>query len=571
MGLYNFSLAFWCNLEQWRGMSILAITRHEQQLAAFAEWEWNYAQLASFVRQRGHCNLGEHPLGEWLRWQQNAAIAGRLSAERRRRLATLGISFDSHDDVWNAMLRRLRELLKRQRVPLKKIRERWQPKTPDDDLATWLEEQRQLQADDLLSASRRRRLRSLKVVGNQRRNPATEDFKPANTMVPWETRFRELTEFSAQFGHCDVPKGYAANPSLSNWVSMQRVKQLRGKLDRSRIERLTTLGFAWLAKHNRSERCWDQRLAELRAFKLKHGHMRGEKAMGRQLFSWRNTQRGLRREGKLSADRIARLDAIGFEWSDPRLQGLPHKIGWERRWEFFFSQLKAFKKLRGNTLVPADWRDNKQLATWVAEQRKARRRGSLSARRQKRLDQINFEWHPPGRKRVGPRPEPRYTTLWNQMFAAMQDYQRKHGHTNISRGDADHKRLCAWRYTQQEKHRLGRLSADRVERLNSIGFEWEAPGRNGCTRQELWQGKWDAMHEKLVQFHRAHGHCRIGSLDVVNAALGRWASKQRAFKRKGMLGASRVARLNSLGFDWNPPVGLTVQKTFPPVRKRRKS
>lgn len=573
MGLNRFSLASGLKPGERNGMSSSAITRHENELAAYAEWEWNCSQLAAFVRKRGHTDLGEHPLGEWLRLQQIAAVAGCLSEERQQRLAVLGISFEPQDDTWIAMFRRLRQCLKRQRVPLKKSREQWLPEAPEHDLAAWLGEQRQIHSQGLLRADRLRRLKLLKVLGHSRKYQE-KDKKPTKSDVSWDVRYQELRDFFRQFGHCDVPKAYAPNAPLSNWVSMQREKLKRGKLDRSRYERLDALGFAWFAKNNRSERCWDQRFAELRAFKQKHGHMRGVKEMGKQLFSWRNTQRGLRREGKLSAERIARLDAIGFEWADPRLQGLDPKIGWERRWEFFFDQLKEFKKQRGHTRVPADWRENKKLATWVMEQRKARRRGILPAKRQKRLEQIDFDWKPPGRKRVGPpppKPEPRYTTLWNQMFAEMQAYQRKHRHTRVSRGDAAHKRLCAWRFTQQEKRRKGMLSADRIARLDSIGFEWEAPGREGRNRREFWQSKWDAMLEKLARYHQAHGHCRISAQSRDNTALGRWCSKQRAAKRKGLLDTRRVARLNDLGFEWNPPVGTIVAKPAPPAPKRRKT
>lgn len=573
MGLNRFSLASGLKPGERNGMSSSAITRHENELAAYAEWEWNCAQLAAFVRQRGHCNLGEHPLGEWLRRQQNAVVAGRLSEERQLRLAVLGISFEPQDGAWDAMFRRLRQCLKRQRVPLKKSREQWLPEAPDEDLAAWLGEQRQIHSQGLLRADRLRRLQPLKVIGNSRKYQEKEN-KPLKSDVSWEARYSELCDFSGQFGHCDVPKAYAPNPPLSNWVSMQREKQKRGKLDRSRYERLDALGFAWFAKNRRSDRCWDQRFAELRAFKQKHGHIRGVKEMGKQLFSWRNTQRGLRREGKLSAERIARLDAIGFEWADPRLQGLDPQIGWEKRWEFFFDQLKEFKKQRGHTLVPSDWRENKQLATWVAEQRKARRRGILPAKRQKRLEQIGFEWKPPGRKRVGPpppKPEPRYTTLWNRLFAELQTFHKKHGHTRVSPRDGAPRHLIAWRFTQQDKYRKGKLSAERVAKLNAMGFEWESPGRDGRTRREMWQGGWDAMLEKLARFRRANGHCRISSQDPANSVLGRWAAKQRAAKRRGTLNTQRVARLNALGFEWNPPVGLTLQKTLPPVQKRRKT
>jgi len=42
-------------------------------------------------------------------------------------------------------------------------------------------------------------------------------------MVPWETRFSELQDYKAKFGHCNVPRtSYKENPSLGEWVHMQR-------------------------------------------------------------------------------------------------------------------------------------------------------------------------------------------------------------------------------------------------------------------------------------------------------------------------------------------------------------
>ena len=38
----------------------------------------------------------------------------------------------------------------------------------------------------------------------------------------WETKFRELTKFVQQHGHCDVPTKYPANPALGTWVKSQR-------------------------------------------------------------------------------------------------------------------------------------------------------------------------------------------------------------------------------------------------------------------------------------------------------------------------------------------------------------
>ena len=36
----------------------------------------------------------------------------------------------------------------------------------------------------------------------------------------WEERWQELREFKEKYGHCRVPKTYAANPQLAIWVKV---------------------------------------------------------------------------------------------------------------------------------------------------------------------------------------------------------------------------------------------------------------------------------------------------------------------------------------------------------------
>ena len=38
----------------------------------------------------------------------------------------------------------------------------------------------------------------------------------------WRDQFKQLCDFKVQFGNCLVPKPYAANPKLGNWVVTQR-------------------------------------------------------------------------------------------------------------------------------------------------------------------------------------------------------------------------------------------------------------------------------------------------------------------------------------------------------------
>ena len=61
----------------------------------------------------------------------------------------------------------------------------------------------------------------------------------------WEEKFAQLLDYRRRFLHCNVPTRYAENPALSLWVKRQRRSYILGKLDRSRIERMESVGFVW--------------------------------------------------------------------------------------------------------------------------------------------------------------------------------------------------------------------------------------------------------------------------------------------------------------------------------------
>jgi hypothetical protein len=63
--------------------------------------------------------------------------------------------------------------------------------------------------------------------------------------------FRASFQFKDENGHCRVPKGYAKDAELANWVRNQRLEEAnRKKLKKSRMtderfKRLDDLGFRW--------------------------------------------------------------------------------------------------------------------------------------------------------------------------------------------------------------------------------------------------------------------------------------------------------------------------------------
>ena len=67
----------------------------------------------------------------------------------------------------------------------------------------------------------------------------------------WELRYRELQQFTSQYGHCCVPISYSTNKHLAHWVSNQRKLYnlrkagKRSELIPSRIQKLDDIGFVW--------------------------------------------------------------------------------------------------------------------------------------------------------------------------------------------------------------------------------------------------------------------------------------------------------------------------------------
>ena len=92
----------------------------------------------------------------------------------------------------------------------------------------------------------------------------------------FEERYTQLIEFIDEFGHCNVPYRYSANPPLGYWCSImrraynqvvQQGKTTKHNLTEDQIERLEDIGFKLICTVTFEQRCH-----ELEAFKGDFGH-----------------------------------------------------------------------------------------------------------------------------------------------------------------------------------------------------------------------------------------------------------------------------------------------------------
>jgi helicase associated protein len=166
---------------------------------------------------------------------------------------------------------------------------------------------------------------------------------------------------------------------LGAWVNKQR--QRREGMLAERRARLDALGFT-LDPHTAH---WEEGFQHLQVYANEHGHCRVPyghvTANGYRLGQWVQSQRN--KKASISAERKARLDALGFVWDVLA-----------KHWEEGFQHLQVYAKEHGHCRVPATYvaASGYRLGQWVKVQRRGEKK--MPAERKARLDALGFEWAP---------------------------------------------------------------------------------------------------------------------------------------------------------------------------------
>ena len=273
-------------------------------------------------------------------------------------------------------------------------------------------------------------------------------------------------------------------------------------------------------------------IEKLTVFASKHGHCNVSinEPQHRKLAVWIQKQRTARRKGELQEDKVQQLTAIGLDWNV-----------YEKNWQEMFDELVEYFKIHGNCSVPQGWAANPRLAVWVMVQRRFKKTGQLSSARIQKLEEIGFEWsghtNRPG---------------WDVTFSALQRFHKEHGHCAVSQHDPDDGKLGTWVMVQRLAKRKGRLSPERIQKLESLGIEWEPHS-----------AAWEEKFGQLVEFKNKHHHCAVPTGWPENKGLAIWVGVQRRQKKANQLSAERVRKLDAIGFVW--AVGKGQHRKFKTV------
>jgi len=536
-----------------------------------AAWEEMFAALTAYKQAHGDCNPPrfwkvEPNLGPWCRIQRKSFKKDKLSPDRTKRLEKLGFVWDPLEVAWEEKFAEL--------SAYRKTHGDWVGWKDNPELAEWCDRQRRYYKNHKLPAHRVKRLEQLGFVWENKLDIAWEAMFAALTAykqthgdcnvpqgwkdnpqlarwcatqrtrykkkkmpadhierleklgfkwfpyaVDWEEMFAALTTYKQDRGDCNVPHRWKENPSLGGWCQTQRFVYKKNKLSSDRVKRLEQLGFVWDPLVVAWEESWEEKFGALTAYKQIHGdcNVPAQSKDDLKLGSWCSHQRILYKNGKLSADYVKRLEQLGFEWD-------PHEVAWEE----MFVALTSYKQTHGDCNVPDRWKDNPKLASWCANQRHYQKQNKLPPDRTRRLSQLGIVWE-------------QFETAWEEMIAALTAYKQAHGDCNVPQRWKNNPKLGSWCITQRTLYRENKLSPNRVTHLEQLGFEWDPLA-----------AAWGEMFAELTDYKKAHGDCNVPAVWKDNPKLGMWCNTQRTLYRKNKLPPNRVARLEQLGFEWEP-------------------
>ena len=111
----------------------------------------------------------------------------------------------------------------------------------------------------------------------------------------------------------------------------------------------------------------------------------------------------------------------------------------------------------------------------------------------------------------------------------------------------------------------------RKELLDSLGFVWKvdlAVSQAASIAAHVCgdDKKWRQQYDKMVEFHRLNGHCRVPQGCEQDKPLGRWLGTQRTFHSKKKMQPYRKELLDDIGFIWGDAAVAASSSTKDHVR-----
>lgn len=401
----------------------------------------------------------------------------------------------------------------------------------------WLELQRQVQAGQRpgrLTAEQAAKLEKLGIRWNHRLETA------------WEKGFVSAQKYRTEHGDLLVPVRYRDKNdfALGEWIVYNRQRYLGGNLTQNRIERLEAIGMVWSTSND----LWEQNYAAATQYYLEHGDLevpiKYETPSGFGLGVWLGAQRAAHKAGELPQEQVARLDALGMDWTNRN----------DRKWMSLYDVAAAYYHEHGNLNVPSEYvtPDGVLLGKWVARQRYAylnpdRSSARVTPERKALLDKLGMVW-----EKYDP---------WQERYDLALAYKTEHGDLEIPSvyKTADGVWLGSWVSRQRQALNSGSsaLSSERRKLLRILFKGERRPSDPAADHGTVREANWERNFRSAARYARKYKHLLVPAsyVDSDGVRLGVWISNLRAARKNRpdsyQVTPAHIKKLNSIGMVWD--------------------
>ncbi|EJK68164.1 hypothetical protein THAOC_10681, partial [Thalassiosira oceanica] len=146
------------------------------------------------------------------------------------------------------------------------------------------------------------------------------------------------------------------------------------------------------------------------------------------------------------------------------------------------------------------------------------------------LESIGFSWEP-------------IDENWFHRLDELAAYKDEHGDCNVPQRQGS---LGTWVSNQRLYHKKGKLSCERIELLEKIGFEWILVEKSR-PKSSKYDEQWKTVYTELVHYRIEHGSFNVPQK---YGPLGRWVGRQRESYKDRSMTQIRMDYLDSIGFVW---------------------
>jgi len=264
-----------------------------------SEWEKNFELVKNYMKQNNDqvprsYESDTMKIGNWIDNQRQKKKRGTLANERIAKLEKIGVEWNPHECEWERNLDILTRYVEENDNRILKS-----CVIDGVQIGAWVTDQRKLYKKNSLTKERIIKLEKIGFLWH----PLNSDFERNVAFVEEYIKENER----------QVPRKHKINGvNLGAWADTKRHQRRNGKLSEANIKKLELIGFEFEPLIRR----WEINLALVKGYIEQHKEQVPglHEINGIKIGDWARFQRQAFKKGKLTKERIKKLDDIGFHW-----------------------------------------------------------------------------------------------------------------------------------------------------------------------------------------------------------------------------------------------------------------